>query len=236
MNIKEMNELGKKIQNMMGLKYPAVAVKLVKSEDEIPEGYEKLDGELRHCEMIQKARKENKKFYATIDNHLCKGGAYAMGLLQNPPEPLATGKLYKKLGNFSTDEAAMKTYEAIPKVKEPMYASVYAPLGDADFIPDSVVFLVEPKFGLRLAQGLLYKEGGRFQADFAGIQSLCADAVAAVKLRGVPNATLGCNGSRKYAKVADEEMIFAVPPEDLSKIAEAFDFFKTVWTCGSDNK
>jgi len=225
----DIKELGKKLEELLGLEYPAVAVKLAKSKDEIPENYNEIEEQIRHCEMIQIARKKGKKFYATLDKHACKGGAYAMGILQNPPEPLATGKLYHKLGNFETEEAAIRTVEAIPKVKEKIYASVYSPLSNTDFEPDSILVITTPKKGLRLVQALLYKEGGRFQGDFAGIQSLCADAVAAVKVRGVANATLGCNGSRKYARIEDEEMIFAFPPSDLENIVKALEHFKEVW-------
>ena len=103
----EIKELGKKMEELMGLEYPAVAVKLVKSSEEIPEGYNELEEQARHCEMIQIARKEGKKFYATIDKHMCKGGAYAIGVLHDAPEPLATGKLYHKLGNFATEDGAV---------------------------------------------------------------------------------------------------------------------------------
>ncbi|HIP84041.1 MAG TPA: hypothetical protein EYH15_00920 [Methanothermococcus okinawensis] len=225
----DIKELGKKLEELLDLEYPAVAVKLAKSKEEIPEGYEEIEEEARHCEMIQMARKEGKKFYATLNKHACKGGAYAMGLLQNPPEPLATGKLYYKLGNFATEEAARRTVEAIPKVKEKVYASVYAPLSDADFEADAIVVITTPKKALRLVQSLLYKEGGRFQGDFAGIQSLCADAVAAVKERDSANITLGCNGSRKYACIEDGELIFAFPPADLENIVEALEHFKKIW-------
>ena len=225
----DVKELGKKLEELLGLEYPPVAVKLAKSKDEIPENYSEIENQVRHCEMVQIARKEGKKFYATLEKHLCKGGAYAIGILQNPPEPLATGKLYHKLGNFETEEAAIRTVEAIPRVKEEVYASVYSPLSDADFEPDSILVIATPKKGLRLVQALLYKEGGRFQGDFAGIQSLCADAVAAVKVRGVANATLGCNGSRKYARIEDGEMIFAFPPSDLENIVKALEHFKEIW-------
>ena len=225
----EIKGLGKKLEELLDLEYPAVAVKLAKSKEEIPEGYKEIEDEIRHCEMVQLARKEGKKFYATLDKHACKGGAYALGILQDPPEPLATGKLYHKLGNFESEEAARRTVEAIPRVEEKIYASVYAPLSDADFEPDAILVITTPKKVLRLVQALLYKEGGRFQGDFSGIQSLCADAVAAVKVRGRANATLGCNGSRKYARIEDGEMIFAFPPSDLENIVKALQHFKEIW-------
>ena len=229
MDINEIRENAKKLMDLLGLDKPLVAVKLAKSQDEIPEGYETLEEEKRHCEMIQMARLEGKKLYATADKHLCKGGAYAIGVFKNPPEPLATGKLYVKLGNYKDEEGAKKTVDAIPKVEEDIYATVYAPLDETDFIPDSIVFIGLPKHALRLVQAILYHNGGRFQADFAGIQSLCADAVAAVYTRKAPNLTLGCNGSRKYAKIEDSEMILSFQPSELENIIEALEHFKEVW-------
>ena len=229
MDVNEIRENAKKLMELLGLDKPLVAVKLAKSQDEIPGGYETLEEEKRHCEMIQMARLERKKIYATVDKHLCKGGAYAIGVFKNPPEPLATGKLYVKLGNFKDEEAAKKTVDAIPKVEEEVYATVYAPLDETDFIPDSVVFIGEPLYALRLVQAILYHKGGRFQADFSGIQSLCADAVAAVYTRKAPNLTLGCNGSRKYAGIKPEEVVVAFPVEKLKDIVEALEHFKQVW-------
>ncbi|WP_459201469.1 DUF169 domain-containing protein [Methanococcus sp. CF] len=229
MEIKKIQELGKKLQDILALEKPATAVKLAKSKEEIPEGYSEIEKPIRHCEMIQTARTEGKKFYATVEKQACKGGAYAIGILQNPPEPLKTGVLYHNLGNFPTEEAAIKTVQAIPRVKEAIYAGVYAPLNETDFEPDSIVVLVTPKQGLRLTQALNYAAGGRFQADFAGIQSLCADAVAAVKTRGVANATLGCNGSRAYAHIKDDELVFAFPISDLENVVSALEYFKEKW-------
>jgi len=229
MEVNEIRENAKKLMDLLGLDKPLVAVKLAKSQDEIPEGYEALAEEKRHCEMIQMARLERKKLYATADKHLCKGGAYAIGVFKNPPEPLATGKLYVKLGNYKDEEGAKKTVDAIPKVEDDIYASVYAPLDETDFIPDSIVFISLPKHALRLAQAVLYHNGGRFQADFAGIQSLCADAVAAVYTRKASNLTLGCNGSRKYAGIKPEEVVVAFPVEKLKDIVEALEHFKQVW-------
>jgi len=53
--------------------------------------------------------------------------------------------------------------------------------------------------------------------------------VVAVRERGVPNVTLGCNGSRKYSGIAEDEVIFGVPTKDLEKIVEALKMFKEKW-------
>jgi uncharacterized protein (DUF169 family) len=219
--VKELNEL-------LGLKGSPVAVKLVKSTDKIPEGYSKMSEKKRHCEFVQDARLTGNKGYATSDEHLCKGGAGVMGI-EPLPASVASGKMYHQLGNFETSEGAQETIAAIPKSSENYYASIYSPLETAEYEPDVIVLVLTPKQALRISQAYLRAKGGRISSDYSGIQSLCADAVVAVKERGVPNMTLGCSGSRKYAKIADEEVIIGIPPENFIDIVDALKIFKDKW-------
>lgn len=221
-------EMVKELNELLGLKGSPIAVKLVKNANEIPDGYKKMDEKKRHCEFVQDARLKGNKGYATSEEHLCKGGAGVMGI-ETLPETVATGSMYYKLGNFETAEGALETVNAIPKARENYYASLYAPLESAEFDPDVVILILTPKQALKVSQSYLRKKGGRISSDYSGIQSLCADAVAAVKERGIPNMTLGCNGSRKFAQIADEEVIIGLPPENLEDIVEALKVFKEKW-------
>lgn len=219
--VNELNEL-------LGLKGSPVAVKLVKSADDIPEGYHKISEKKRHCEFVQDARTAGYKGYATAQEHLCKGGAGVMGI-EALPESVATGKMYHQLGNFETAEGAQETVAAIPKTTENYYASLYSPLETAEYEPDVIVLVLTPKQALRVSQAYLRATGGRISSDYSGIQSLCADAVVAVAERGVPNMTLGCSGSRKYAKIADEEVILGIPSKNFVEIVDALKTFKEKW-------
>lgn len=218
----------KELKELLGIKGSPVAVKLVKSPDEIPEGYTEIETKKRHCEFVQDARLEALEGYATEDKHLCKGGAGVMGIT-SIPEPVATGKMYHKLGNYQTLEASKDTVDAIPKSSEKYYASLYSPLETAKFEPDVVVLVVNPKQALKISQALLNKKGGRLSSDYSGIQSLCADAVVAVKQRGVSNMTLGCNGSRNYAKIGEDEVIIGIPAEEFNEMVDALETFKEKW-------
>lgn len=221
-------EIGKEFIGLLGLKGSPVAVKLAKTPADIPPGYQKIGTKSRHCQIVQDARLKGMTGYATREEHLCKGGAAVMGI-EPSPEIVADGTTYQKLGNFKTVEGAVETVHAIPKLDESYYASVYAPLEKAEFDPDVVVFVVTPRQALRLSQAYLHTTGGRISSDYSGIQSLCADAVVAVRQRGVPNMTLGCNGSRKYSGIAEDEVILGFPPKDLSAMVEALKTFRQKW-------
>lgn len=221
-------KIGNDLKELLGLKGSPVAVKLAVTAADVPIGYEKISEKSRHCQFVQNARLKGTRGFATREEHQCKGGAGVMGI-EVLPESVATGSMYHQLGNFKTAEGALETVSAMPVCPEKFYASVYAPLESAEFEPDVVVLVVTPKQALRLTQAYLHSTGGRVSSDYAGIQSICADAVVAVRERGVPNMTLGCNGSRKYSGIAEDEVILGVPPKNLPSMVEALRTFKAKW-------
>ena len=198
-----------------------VAIKFFNDENEIPDGIEKIDEKLRHCEMVTKAA-DGAVFYSTAEEQKCKGGSSAMGLEELPPK-IATGEFYYKLGRFDSVETAKTVIDSIPRKEEKSLGIIYAPLEKADFIPDVVIVITIPKYGMYITQGIVYNHGGRVESSFAGIQSLCADAVSAPYINNEANATLACNGSRGYAGIVDEEIIFGLTLDNLKPLVEAFD-------------
>jgi len=214
-------ELSTKLKTILGLKGSPVAIKLVASRDEIPAGVPELKEKVRHCEMVQKARSGD-VFYATKEQHACAGGAGALGVAETP-EKIRSGEFYFGLGRFKTLESAKKTMEAVPRTNKHFAASVYAPLEKASFKPDVVVIIGNPKQLLKIAQSNIYEKGGRNIAGFSGIQSICADAVAQPYNTGEMNATFGCDGSRKFAKISDEELIVGIPAAKLESLVEALE-------------
>jgi len=92
-----------------------------------------------------------------------------------------------------------------------------------------IILIINPKQALKISQAIINKNGGRISSDYSGIQSVCADAVVAVKERGVSNMTLGCNGSRKYAKIGDDEVIMGIPVRDFGEMVDAIETFSQKW-------
>lgn len=195
-----------------------VALKIVKSKEEIPEGIPEIEETTRHCRMISLAREGN-VFFASDAKHQCGGGAWALGLREKG-EALKTGQHYFKLGKYSTLNASRRTMESVPNLPKENYATIYAPLEKATFEPDVVIIFAQPLAILKLAQSSLYNLGGRIYPEFSGIQSMCSDATAYVLLNGKPNFSLGCDGSRKFSGIGNDEMVAGFPAEIIEDIAE----------------
>ena len=209
------------LKRAFALESSPVAIRLAHSREEIPPGLEKLDKTVRHCQMVSMARKEGRSFYSTAENHECVGGSWALGL-RELSESLKTGDFYFRLGKFESAAACKRTIDQIPHLESGYtYATLYAPLEKATFVPHVVLIVAPPRVMLKLAQATLYQLGGRVHSQFSGIQSVCADATAQTYLTGTANYSLGCDGSRKFSGIEDAEMVMGFPAELLPGLVHA---------------
>jgi len=214
-------ESSESIKKLLELKGSPVALRLASSKEEIPAGMEELDKTIRHCSMVNLARMDGKIFYATAGKHECNGGAWSLGLKEITPT-LKTGEFYFKLGKFNSAAACKRTIDNVRHLNPgDTYATLYAPLEKTPFTPQVVLIVTTPRNMLKLAQSSLFRLGGRIYAEFAGIQSVCSDATTQTYLTGRPNFSLGCDGSRKFSGIADDEMVMGLPAEMLPEIVAA---------------
>ena len=214
-------EASETLRKLLSLKGSPVAIRFATSREDIPSGMEELDKTIRHCSMVNLARNEGKIFYATSGKHECNGGAWALGLREITPT-LKSGDFYFKLGKYDSAAACKRTIERVPHLGSGnTYATLYAPLEKTSFTPHVVMMVTTPRNMLKLAQSSLFRLGGRIHAEFSGIQSVCSDATAQTYLTGRPNFSLGCDGSRKFSGIADDEMVMGFPAEMLPEITAA---------------
>lgn len=204
------------IESKIKLDAKPVAMKLIKTEEDLPEGYELIGEKIRHCEMVRKASLGD-KFYSTIDEQMCLGGAGAIGL-RDMPEKLANGEKYLSLGRFQDLETAKSLTAELSIIKDRSWGITYAPLDEADFEADIIQVITEPVGGMKLAQSIVYKTGKKIEPSFAGIQSLCGDAFSNPYLSKGVNFTLGCDGSRNAADIKDNEMTVGISSDMIDEV------------------
>ncbi len=209
------------IESKIKLDAKPVAMKLLKSEDDIPDGIELINEKIRHCEMVRKASLGS-KFYSTIEEQLCLGGAGAIGL-REMPEKLANGEKYYSLGRFKDLETAKKLTSKLSIIKDIHWGIIYAPLDEANFEADVIEIITEPVGGMKLAQSIVYNTGEKINPSFAGIQSLCGDAFSNPYIEKGINFTLGCDGSRKAADIKDNEMTVGISKYKIEEVISSLE-------------
>jgi uncharacterized protein (DUF169 family) len=213
-------EAAEALKKLLRLSGSPVAFRFATKKEEVPAGMEKIDKTIRHCSMIGLARNEGRIFYATSENHECNGGAWSLGL-REITETLKNGDFYYKLGKFESSASCKRTIDRVPHLQTgATYATLYAPLEKTPFDPQVILIVASPWAMLKISQSVLFRLGGRINAEFAGIQSVCSDACAQTYLSGHVNFSLGCDGSRKFSGIDDGEMVVGIPAELLPEIID----------------
>jgi uncharacterized protein (DUF169 family) len=108
---------------------------------------------------------------------------------------------------------------ALPRRPEPMQIAAYAPLGEATFTPDVVVFRGNAR------QLMLVSEAARSAGIFgAGDGSILGRPACAMLPQaantGAAVASFGCIGNRVYTGLEDDEFYVTVPGRALDRTLE----------------
>lgn len=205
-------ELNERLKKALGLRRSAVAVALSNDKPE----FEKLNKEIRLCEMLNEALIEGRSFYTSSDEHACDGGAYHLGLGEMPVETRSGEFLYKRVGIFGSARAARRFFGSNLGV-EPgtiKYAS-FSPLDKANFEPDVIVLVCSAKDGMRAVEASAYESG---MAAKGRTGPICSTIVAAPYLSGEIVYTLGDLAGRRFSKIDDGEIFIGVPFERLESL------------------
>lgn len=213
-------ELADSFTTMLTLRWSPVAVKLLKPGESVPADVVEPSAPLRHCQAITVARRGN-SLYMPPSKHACPDGAAIMGLVPMSPK-LRSGELYllfKKLPNI---ECAQKMIASRSEFTAGTYsATILAPLEEAAFEPDVVIFTIYPEQVMWLCCASSYGSGERHVFHTSGYNSTCADLTVQVMKSQKMNISFGCYGARAISDISDFEAYLSVPFNQLHSLAES---------------
>jgi uncharacterized protein (DUF169 family) len=159
---------------------------------------------------------EGQTFYTEAPDHLnCPVGAYTHGVdlsLKSAQELEKVVGMMIQLGYLRPEEVA-----SIPRRPGGLQVAVYAPLVDAAGEPDVVLVRGNAKQIMLLAEAAQAAGVGAASALMG--RPTCAAIPEVLRTRrGV--ASLGCIGNRVYNELADDELYFALPGDQVSVVVE----------------
>lgn len=157
---------------------------------------------------------EGRAFYTTSEDHQnCPVGAFTHGVELTPAK---TQELQGLVGTMielkylQSDEVP-----GIPHRTDTLRVAAYAPLGQATFSPDAVIFRGNARQIMLLTEAA--RRGGAFDAGSVMGRPACAmlpQALAAST--GV--ASVGCIGNRVYTGLSDDELYLTIPGTAIERM------------------
>ncbi|HVH27631.1 MAG TPA: DUF169 domain-containing protein [Vicinamibacterales bacterium] len=184
--------------------------------DAPPEGLPRIDRpQPAGCGYWKQASEGHAFYTLPADHENCAVGAFTHGVTLTPEK---TKELESLMGTMielrylRSDEVA-----GIPHRTTPLDVVAYAPLDEAAFEPDAVVFRGNPRQIMLILEAA--RAAGVFESGVAMGRPACAMIPhAASSASGV--ASVGCIGNRVYTGLGDDELYFTVPGNALARVLE----------------
>ncbi|MBW1816622.1 MAG: DUF169 domain-containing protein [Deltaproteobacteria bacterium] len=198
-----------------------VAVKMLTSEDEIPEKarrpFQQMKKKIAICQGIGMARKLGWTVAMGKEDMQCSLGAAPFGFFKNID--------YFNEGNLAggmftaSKEVGKKEEDLIDRFDFGRYSHILAaPLSRAAFEPDVLIMYGNPAQVMRLIQGALYNEGGAIHSSAMGRLG-CAAIITVMKTDACRYLVPG-NGDRIFGMTQDHEMTFMIPASKVDTVMD----------------
>jgi uncharacterized protein (DUF169 family) len=198
-----------------------VAIKMLKSEDEIPEKtrrpFQQLKKKIAICQGIGMSRKLGWAVAMGKEDMQCSLGAAPFGFFKNI-DFFDEGNL--AAGMFAASaEAGKKEEDLIDRFDHGTYSHILvAPLNRAAFDPDLVMLYGNPAQIMRLIHGALFNGGGAIQSTAMGRLG-CAAIITVIKKDECRFLVPG-NGDRIFGMTQDWEMSFMIPMSKMDTVLD----------------
>lgn len=213
-------EMSKTIKEILGLRWDPVAVRMMRRGEERPPETIEPNIPLRHCQSVIVARRGN-CLYMPPRSHACPDGSGILGLVEMS-EKFKSGELYLLFKKMPNIETAQKMIGSRLEFEPYSYeATLLAPLDQATFEPDVVIFTLYPEQAMWMCCAQTYSNGERQNFRTSGFNSACSDLIIQPMKTGEMNISFGCYGARASSEINDFELYLSVPTAMLEPIVES---------------
>jgi uncharacterized protein (DUF169 family) len=198
--------------------YP-VAIKMLKSEEEIPRDAKRPLKDFGHsftlCQALALGRKEGLAIVLDRDSQSCPIAMVGLGFVR--PEEYLSGKYTVVPINMSV-EARRKAAEGMPRFEFGKFKYIaISPIQTARFDPDVIIFYGSGTQVMRMIQGAAFASGEALTSKSVGSGG-CLLTVVAPVLEGACKYCVPGNGERRVGLIADGEVGFAMPKNRFEEV------------------
>ena len=226
MTAQEFRNAGEELNRLLLLRHSPIALKLIYSEDEIPEGSlrpAQSCGHLAMCQAFAKVRRDKKAITMLKEDHWCVWPLVGFRLVDMDEEST------RKMGGFlffdNKEEGIEFLRNEYPRVAGPTpIGFTLAPLENADFEPDIVSIYCDPAQLRHLLLATRKLLGQQLEVHFDSVDS-CVHSTVPVLNGQRFNITVPDPGEYERAMAEENEMIFTMRAEEMPRLLEEMNFF-----------
>lgn len=225
--VDDFQSAGKKIEEFVRPATFPIAVKLIRSEAEIPPGSRRPKADLAVetflCQNFRMVRTYGWTMAVLQEDCCCKLARTIFGW--DPPSDESTrwGEEFS-VGLYANDpETAGRVREHLHMLDNEFIGVVLSPLTRTRFEPDVIFVYCMPAQAMRLIQAYLYFKGGVMPFTSQGKMGSCHEGIAKTFLTDEPQLVLLGNGDRIWGGADDAEVMFSIPASKCELIVRGLE-------------
>jgi len=223
----ELKEQGTKLADLLKLRTLPFAMKLLPEEEDftqVPGLRRPREGRrFALCQLVTQCRISGLTLGVTAGNLLPGSNCGGVPGLHAPGEEYLSGEMMAGVW-FGTQVAAKAHQEVMYRLTPGRHkAMVLSPLRTGRLSdPDVTLFYGTPAQMILFVNGLQWKRYRRLDFTVTG-ETACADSWGRALVTGEPSLSIPCYGERRYGGVAEDELLMALSPWDLSRGIEGLE-------------
>jgi len=189
-------------------KIQGVGVKLAKKITRFYKEEYKEVKMVRFCEAVCLARES--PIILKKKNISCPGARFAFGVAEENPGMVKKGLMEERAMNGDAAEKLIKNIQRLSQVYK------WIILGDKD--SQIYIFFFNPKKFMEFL--ILYQMAGEPLAiTLSSIMTMCGDLAVRSFTSGKTTVSFGCQNSRQYGGIKDDELIVCLPANEVERLA-----------------
>ena len=214
-----MLEQNKKIQELMekvvGLRYPAVAIKMIREDSEIPEEavrpLKDMGYHIALCQAFAFARRQRKVIYMELEDHWCWNPIITYGMIDNETAKKGFRAMHKIMGtSMESADAYVDSFPSLPYGE--FKGTLIAPLDQADFLPDVTMVYCKNDQLRVLLMAIDTQIHKMIESSFTPLDSCTYAVINAIQEENY-RITLPDPGEYERALTPDDDIILSIPAQ-----------------------
>jgi uncharacterized protein (DUF169 family) len=204
--------IAQQLQDLLQLRTAPVALAFQESPPHLPHMAAAAPS---GCTFWKRAAAGHAFYTEASDHYNCPIGAYTHGVDLPPAQAKELQGVLETM--YQLSYLRPEEVPGIPRRQGKLGVVLYAPLATAPFEPEVVLVCGNAKQIMLLSEAA-QAAGAGAKAPLMG-RPTCA-AIPTVLQSGRSAASLGCIGNRVYTEMADDELYFALPGDQLERVVE----------------
>ncbi len=229
--VEKCNETGKRLEELLILRYSPIALKLIYDKAEIPAGTKRpFDDEgnrLAMCQAFALVRRNRKAYTMLKEDHWCVWPLVSYGLVSLEDED------YEYMGTkffFKDPQRGVRflreEYPFLKSDKKPIGFSI-APLASCAFEPDLVCIYCNPAQIRTLLMAMKFNTGEMLKVSLDPVDS-CVHSTIPVLNGQDYNITFPDPGEYERGLTDENEVMFTLRGEKLAELAASVELFDSI--------